>query len=289
MLTKRFKRTAVWAIVLVVMVAALALGRMEEKAHGSFTVRSATRADVRAPLTGLLASVACDEGDRMAKGSIVAMLHIPDLDTRLAQRRAEVLQSEARIRMLRAGGGGDGASERDGAVVDDAARRVAQIDAETAHTAQVEAELRHLEAQQRLLAVPAPVGGIVVTPRLRDRTGQLVTQGDLICALAEPAELEIEIVLDEQEASDLRAGQPVELKARALPYQTFHATVQRIAPAAVAGDVQSKLAVYCTMSNPSLALRPGMSGHARIHCGARPAGMVLFGRLLRTLRTEFWW
>ena len=279
MITKRFVRTAVWVIVLLGAAAALWFGRLEEKAHGSFVVRSATRADVRAPVTGLLKAVDFDEGDRVNKGQIVAMLHIPDLDTRVAQRQAEILQSQARVRMLRAGGG----------ATDDAARRVAEIDAESAHTAQVEAELRHLEEQRRLLAVPTPVGGLIVTPRLRDRIGQLVNQGDLICAVAEPAELEIEILLDEQEATYLRPGQRVELKARTLPYETFHAQVQRIAPAAVAGDVQSKLAVYCTMSNPSLALRPGMSGHARILCGPRPAGLVLFGRILRLLRTEFWW
>ncbi len=79
------------------------------------------------------------------------------------------------------------------------------------------------------------------------------------------------------------------MKARSLPYERFYAAVTRVAPAAVEGDVQSKLSVYCALSNPAQALRHGVSGHASISCGRRPVGRVIFGRVLRTSRTEFWW
>jgi hypothetical protein len=81
----------------------------------------------------------------------------------------------------------------------------------------------------------------------------------------------------------------VELKVRALPFETFTAALDRVAPAAARGDVQSSVIVCCRLENPGAELRPGMSGHARIATGSRSQGMILIDRALRYLRTEFWW
>ena len=93
----------------------------------------------------------------------------------------------------------------------------------------------------------------------------------------------------EQDVARVRTGQAVELKARALPFETFTAPVDRIAPAAGKGDVQSSVTVYCRLENHGADLRPGMSGHARIATGSRSPGLILVDRTLRYLRTEFWW
>jgi hypothetical protein len=55
------------------------------------------------------------------------------------------------------------------------------------------------------------------------------------------------------------------------------------------GDVQSTVTVYCRLKNSDAELRPGMLGHARIYCGRRQVGVILAERVLRFLRTEFWW
>jgi hypothetical protein len=47
--------------------------------------------------------------------------------------------------------------------------------------------------------------------------------------------------------------------------------------------------VYCRVDRVPIGLFPGMTGDARIGCGRRPAGAVLASRLLRFVRTEFWW
>ena len=104
-------------------------------------------------------------------------------------------------------------------------------------------------------------------------------------------------------------GQEVEILARALPFQTIKGKVLRVAPAArrpgdrgdgtqpavvatssaaAATDAEGLTAVYCVLDAGELALRPGMSGHARISRGERPAWMVLSESALRTVRVEFW-
>jgi hypothetical protein len=95
--------------------------------------------------------------------------------------------------------------------------------------------------------------------------------------------------------------------ARAMPFETLKGKVVRVAPAArrlgergdgtpppaappgaVATDVESLTAVYCTLDAGQPGLRPGMTGHARIHRGDRPAWMVLSESALRSVRIEFW-
>ena len=139
------------------------------------------------------------------------------------------------------------------------------------------------------------VAGVISTARLKEKVGQYFNDGELICLIEEPAALEAQIDVPEQEAARIKPGQPVELKARSLPFDRLLATVDRIAPDADApdpkeGKLQSTVPVYCKLTNPPpAALRPGMTGFARVACGKRPMGRVLADKALRYLRTEFWW
>jgi hypothetical protein len=46
--------------------------------------------------------------------------------------------------------------------------------------------------------------------------------------------------------------------------------------------------VYCRLHWSHEALRPGMSGYARVYTGRRPVGEYLLTRGLRFVRTELW-
>ena len=79
------------------------------------------------------------------------------------------------------------------------------------------------------------------------------------------------------------------MKARALPFDTLSARVERIGAAAGKGDVEACVTIYCRIQSPPAGLCSGMTGYARIYGGKRPVGAVLAERVLRYLRTEFWW
>jgi putative peptide zinc metalloprotease protein len=415
----RFRRirTLVWVLVLAAVPAVLYFGHTEDKASGSFVVRPATRAELRAPVAGFLAEVYADEGDPISVGYLVARIEVPDLASRIAQKHAEVQEALAKVQLLEAGPRPEEVAEqrakvqrgrdwRDRAREDlDRARRalkedlvrldqlIAQhkselafaehakdrdeklygkdavskdeyrlavkdfevhkaqleqdqaqrrgrealgtvepeaelgrrdkdladaesllkllelgnrpeaIEAERAHLARLKEEERYLETLQGKLQVYSPVPGVVVTPHLKEKVGQYLKEGDLIGTVEEPALLEVEISLNEQDLARVRPGQAVELKARALPFRTFDAQVTRLAPGtqraeAVNGvvaavpahtDSSATLTVYSEVENGSGELRPGMTGYARIRCGDRSFGEILLERGLRYLRTEFWW
>lgn len=409
MIFLRYKRTAVWFVLLGAAAAALYFIEIEDRASGPFQVRPAVRAELRAAVAGFVKEVCFEEGDRVSPGALVARLEVPDLDSRLAQKRAEVREAQAKLRLLEIGPRPEEVAEqryrvermqvwRDLAQKDltharealkeelarldkliaqygverDAARdaheraknllgrgalaeeqyreaerrfqvaqtqlaqaqsqkrhrevlgtreaiagldaeaelarrekdladaqavlnllaagsRPEEIEAERARLARLQEEARYLEGLQAKVLVVSPVPGLVMTPHLKDKIGQYLREGDLICQVEEPAALEVEITITEQEVARVQSGQTVELKVRALPFETFSSQVERVAPGAGKGDVQSTVTVYCRLEGASAELRPGMTGHARVYSGKRPVGAVLLDRALRFLRTEFWW
>lgn len=192
-------------------------------------------------------------------------------ETELSYREKQVAEAESALRLLEAGS------------------RPEKIQAARAYLARLQEGLRYWQEVQERLRVCCPGPGLVTTPRVREAVGRYLEEGDLICEIEEPAVLEAEIALGEQKVSRVEPGQVVELRARALPFRTFRAHVERIAPRAVEGEVRSTVTVYCSLKNPDSQLRPGMTGYARVYCGPRPLGEILLDRLLRHIRTEFWW
>jgi multidrug efflux pump subunit AcrA (membrane-fusion protein) len=403
MITRRHRRLAGWLVIFAGAGSALALFKIDDRASGKFVVRPAVRAELRAPAAGFLRDVYVDEGDRVEQGATVARLEISDLDSRLAQRRAQAREIAARLQQLESGPRqieldqlADGverakawrdlarrdlekmqrvwsddmarletvvaASEAELEVAKDhyerartlvnqktlpvaefhetrgryrvglarleraraekrarqstgvleaeteqarrekelaeaeaalklleAGTRPEEIEAERARLARVEADVCYLERLRTRLTIAAPFAGTITTARLKERSGQYVREGDLICLVEAPGTIEVEISLPEQEAARVLPNQLVRLKARAQPFKTFETQVSRLAPAAAAGEVQSHVAVYCLLDDQAAELKSGMTGQARISTGRRPVGAILLHRVLRFIRTEFWW
>jgi multidrug efflux pump subunit AcrA (membrane-fusion protein) len=103
MITTRRKRTVLWLLGLGCLAAVLGLVEIDDRASGSFHLRPATRAELRAPVAGFLKAVYCDEGERVSPGVLVARLEVPDLASRLAQKQAESAEVQARLRLLEIG------------------------------------------------------------------------------------------------------------------------------------------------------------------------------------------
>jgi multidrug efflux pump subunit AcrA (membrane-fusion protein) len=192
-------------------------------------------------------------------------------ETELSKREKELADARATLSLLEAG------------------TRVEEIDAERARLARLREEAHYLEGTQARLQIHSPAQGTIVSTRLKEKVGTFVREGDLIAVVERSSVLEAEIALAEQDVARVRPAQRVELKARAFPYDTLIAQVDRIAPATARGDVQSTLTVYCLVEDPGVELRAGMTGHARVYTGRRSLGGFLVDRAQRFIRTEFWW
>jgi multidrug efflux pump subunit AcrA (membrane-fusion protein) len=199
-----------------------------------------------------------------------------DAEAELARREKELADDRAKLALLEAGSRPD------------------EIEAELARLARLEEELRHLGRLQERTRVVCRSAGVVVTPRLCEKVGQYLREGDVLAVIEETACLDAEVALPEDESARVLEGQRVSLKVRALPHETFTARVLRIAPTAKAGDPDrpeevGRVTVSCRLDGPTDGLRPGMSGYARIYSAERSLGGYLLDRAVRFVRTEFWW
>jgi putative peptide zinc metalloprotease protein len=244
-------RVAALALVVIALCAVMILVPLEDKASGSFQVRSTTRLELRAPTAGFLQEVHGDQGDRVNAGTLIARMHVPDLDSLIAQKRAEITEQDAKLRLLRVAPPRPRGAEATEAASETEIRK-AEVDAARASLAKLQEELKYLEARAKKLFVHTTVAGVISTARLKEKVGQFFNDGEVICVIEEPALLEAQIDVPEQEAQRIKPGQTVELKARSLPFDRLVATVDRIAPAADApdpkeGKLQSTVPVYCKL------------------------------------------
>lgn len=173
-----------------------------------------------------------------------------------------------------------------------AGTRPEEIEAEQAHLRRLKEELKHFLKLEQDQVVVCPVAGVVTTPRVKEKIGQFLQLGDLICTVEDLRQMEAEIAVSEQDAYILTKGQRVSLRPRSLPFERIEGTVARVAPATrvdAKGIGNPNLAVYCQVDNEHRILRTGMTGFGRVHADMKPFGMYLLNKIMRVLRTEFWW
>ena len=101
MLRARKKR----AIILGVLGLGVLLVPIYDRAGGPFSVRPVVRWEVRAPVAGFLREVLVDEGDRVSAGAVLARMAVPELESQITRKQAEIRESEANLRRLEAGRG----------------------------------------------------------------------------------------------------------------------------------------------------------------------------------------
>jgi putative peptide zinc metalloprotease protein len=104
-------------------------------------------------------------------------------------------------------------------------------------------------------------------------------------------QLTVEIDVAERDLGPVRVGQPVALRARAYPGETFRGLVSGIAPAMRESDAAAPVKtvrVTTVIDNAGRKLKSRMSGYAKIDCGTRPLWEVLAHGVLGALRVEVW-
>jgi putative peptide zinc metalloprotease protein len=172
-----------------------------------------------------------------------------------------------------------------------AGSRPETIEATEAEVTRLTSQQKYLEDQLQRLRIVSPIAGIIVTHRLKDRLGSNLKKGDLVTEVNDMHTVTAEIAVPEKEISDVRVGQSIVLKARAHLGTTFRGQVKSITPVATkptAGLVQREFLVITQLANADLGLKPEMTGNAKIYCGQRRLYEIVFRRLIRFIRVEFW-
>jgi RND family efflux transporter MFP subunit len=213
------------------------------------TVVPAERRVVSAEVSGVIASVPVREGQRVNAGDVVASL--VDSDNRVLLEGAITNLGLARRQLE------DAEARRDWTAASQAQISMAL------HQAEVDLYREKVEKAQ----VRTPISGVVVTPKVEEKAGQLLKMGDAFCEVVDQDRMAVEMNVPETDVEWIHPGAKVALKLNALPTQTVVGQVERISPQTISAENEEFFVTRAVFPNPGHAARAGMAGQAKITAG----------------------
>lgn len=210
------------------------------------TLEGRSQRAIVAGLDGFLAQVDASPGDVVRQGQLLAQLDDADLGLELRRWEARRAEQEKEYR--------EALANHDRAQMSILGARIGQADA----------QVELLESRLAHTRLVAPFEGVVVRGDHRQSLGSPVEKGQILFELAPLDGYRVMLEVDERDVSDIAAGQTGELALSALPHERLSLTVDRVTPVATARDGSNVFRVEARLDKPSAALRPGMSGVAKV-------------------------
>jgi GAF domain-containing protein len=264
------ERAALAAVVLILVPWPLRVG-------ADATVVPAQRRMVSSIPGGVVERVFVREGDLVQPGQLLAQLDASEHRVKLAQ--AEAAFAQARRELAEAEFHND-----------PSAAGQAKIRADL-HAAEVALEQQRMnEAQLR-----APIAGVVVTPKVEEKTGTMLRPGEGFCEIVAQDRMAAEMSVSETDLPLLRSGNRVALKLNAFPATTFHGIVERVGAETRSEGGDQYFLIRAVFDNTGARARDGMVGRARVgaqggwfESGWYPIGYVILRDPFRWLWQKAW-
>jgi len=228
------------------------------------------RAAVTAGVDGVVAAVLRREGDQVRSGEIIATLEDDSYQAALAQALSALGIAESDIARHQEQGNA-------GAAFEAQSRR-------EEFRAKVVLEQDRLERTR----LRAPSGGVIVTPHVEEKVGQLLSRGSELCVVADVGTVTAEVAVPEADASAVRSGEPVALKLNPYPNRTFHGVVTRVGARIREEGNERFLVAESRLENPGGLLKAGMLGKAKVSLGKHSLATILLRRPARYFWLKLW-
>jgi RND family efflux transporter MFP subunit len=235
------------------------IGPIAAEVMGTGTLEARVQATISPKISGRIAQVLVDQGDKVIKGQKLVLLDDEDLRQQVEIAKAELSIAHAGVEKAVSGIKSAEATEKEaktsyarisqlapsGAVSVDALEKsqqqleVAQAELNRSQTAKIEAEklvikaeasLQFAQAQLAYTIITAPFDGLIVR-RHRD-PGDIVVPGSMVLDIISLDELWISAWVDETMLGNLKAGQPAKIIFRSAPEVELPGKVARISPQA---------------------------------------------------------
>ena len=275
-------------------VATVERGALNDTALASGNLVYETQIQLRSEVTGRVAEVLVEEGQRVQRGDLLmrldqeafqADLDAADAGVRAAEieirsrraRLADLSRQLERQRTLRERGlvGQDGFEQLQSQ--HEIARIAVEAGEQTLAQAQAQRELSRDRLQRTLFT--APIDGVMISVDIKP--GETVIAGTTnivgsdLMVLADPSVLLAELRVDEADIARIRLGQPVQVFAAAHPNTPLTGSVVQIGTSARAQGVSQSLSfkVQVQIEPTELVLHPGMSCRAEIETAQGEPGL----------------
>jgi RND family efflux transporter MFP subunit len=248
----------------------LAVFPLPMRVDGDALVAPLHSAQVQPEVEGVVRKVDVHEGDRVAKGQVIAELADWDYRGMLAQAQAKY--QTALLEMNHSLAINDGTNAG-----------VQRVQADYWNS-EVKREQELLDKTQ----LRSPIDGVIATPHIENMVGRRLQYGDSFAEVVDTSRAIVDVAIDDTDAALLRPGSPAAVKLNGFPTRTFHGSVAVVSPkGALVGDARVFFA-RVAIPNQDGAIRAGMEGRGKVRVGLYPSGYVLFRRPLVWLYSRVW-
>lgn len=230
------------------------------------TLEPTVRRFLVAPYDGILQSSFSRPGDLVKVGQTLARMDDRELRWELSSTIAER---------------GRAAKERDVAMADNdtSETQLAALEME-----RLDLKIELLKHRERTLDITSPIDGVVLRGDLDDAEGAPVKTGQSLFEVAPLEKVKLELSVSEEELRYVRAGMKVTARLEGIQHDTVQGTVNTVFPRSEIRDGKNVFVAEVELQNPQQSLRPGMSGHARVHSGIKPLGWIWLHKAWHRLR-----
>lgn len=190
-------------------------GPAVDAVYATSTVEATVMLPIAARMTARLMTLNADEGQKVAKGEILARLEDSDLQKSLDELKAR----EVFIRKD---------YERKAALAKQGYETKAVVDQARAELDAIKAGMARVTAEASYTQLTAPADGTVI--RRDGEIGQMIAANQTVFWLSCCAPLRISAEVDEEDIARVAPGQKVLIRADAFIDQIFHGTVLAITP-----------------------------------------------------------
>jgi putative peptide zinc metalloprotease protein len=275
----RWQQVAGAAALLVLVVPPTAV-----KTTSDFLLEPQRKLPVKTPVSGLVREVRVREGETVQAGSVLAVLHNPEIEAQAAvvASQLNLAQNSQRAALARSD---FAASERYW-------QEMQRLGAEKAEA----------DRKREQLVLRAPFAGVVATSQIEQRVGEYLAEGEPLALLVDRQAMRARVLVRDWELEDVHQGSTVGLKLRSYPLRTFSGTIRQIMPAASSerplaepNKVERKgqeltnfFEVVMEFPNPTGELKEGMTGTARIYGTRYPLAVRALRSGWRWARSLIW-
>ncbi len=228
------------------------------------SVVPAERRVVSAEVGGVIQRVLVHEGSSVTQGQPLAQLDDGDARVRLAQAQSGLAAARRDL--------ADAVFKRDLAASGQARLRAAMF----------QAEVNRDQEQVEKAQLRSPISGIVVTEKVQEKVGKLLTPGETFCEVVEQDRMAAEMKVLESDVGLVRPDTGAVIRLNAFPTEAFRGKVERVSSQTAAIEGEQFFLVRAVFNNPHGLARTGMAGRAKItaaggwfHSGWYPVGYVI--------------
>lgn len=236
-------------------------------------LRAQREATVRAEVGGSILQVVPEEGQRVARGALLARI-----EARTAQDAVASMQSQ-----LRSTEQASDWATREAARIENLVKggALAERDLEVARNAAIAAKAQVDDVKSRLTSarkaledatVRAPMAGIVSKRHVS--AGDVVSPGGELYTIIDPSSMRLEASVPSEQLDAIRVGAPVVFTVRGYRDQSFEGRIERVSPAA--DPTTRQVPIFVAIPNTSGRLVAGLFAEGRVTREARTALVVPF-------------